>query len=108
MDILKIIIYTTCTGKRPFSDWRDKLDVKARAIVRTRIDRVRVGNFGDCKPIKNGDGIWELRIDYGPGYRVYFGKKGGMIVVLLVGGDKGSQNRAEYQVRSRGGAAGPL
>lgn len=52
-----------------------------------------MGNFGDAKMIKGGEGIWELRIDYGPGYRVYFGKQGATIVILLTGGDKKSQNR---------------
>ena len=93
MNLIKIIIYTTCTGKKPFADWRSKLDLKTRALVRTRIDRVSFGNLGDCKPIKNGDGVWELRINYGPGYRIYFGKEKDAIVVLLVAGDKGSQSR---------------
>ena len=93
MSTLKIAIYTTRTGRKPFSDWRTQLDKTARAIIRTRIDRVSLGNFGDSKPIKNGDGVWELRINFGPGYRIYFGKIGNAIVVLLAGGDKGSQSR---------------
>ena len=59
----------------------------------TRIGRVRLGNFGDCKYIIGSNGIWELRLDYGPGYRVYFGKEGTTIIVLLMGGEKRSQNR---------------
>ena len=93
MSLIKIIVYTTKTGKSPFFDWRDKLDIKTRAIIRTRLDRVALGNFGDSKPIKNGNGICELRIDYGPGYRIYFGTKNMCIIVLLIGGDKSSQNR---------------
>lgn len=93
MSILKIITYTTSTGKEPFTAWLSDLDTKERAIILARITRVRLGNFGDCKPIKDGEGILELRIDYGPGYRVYLGRKGIMLVVLLIGGDKGSQER---------------
>jgi putative addiction module killer protein len=52
-----------------------------------------LGNFGDSKIIKGGDGIWELRINFGPGYRVYFGKKGTTIIILLLGGNKGTQER---------------
>ncbi len=52
-----------------------------------------MGNFGDAKRIKGGEGVLELRISYGPGYRIYFGKDGSTVVVLLIGGDKGSQNR---------------
>ncbi len=69
------------------------MDTKARSIVLTRLRRVALGNFGDCKQLKNATGIWELRIDFGPGYRIYFGKKGNSIIILLLGGDKGSQTR---------------
>lgn len=91
--MIQIIFYTTSTGKKPFIEWQDELDVKAKSVVITRLARVRLGNFGDCKQIKEGDGVWELRIDCGPGYRIYFGKRGTTIVVLLIGGDKGSQSR---------------
>lgn len=93
MSMLKIFNYLTKADRSPFEEWRDELDVKARAIVRTRLDRVRMGNFGDCKMIQGGNGVWELRIDYGPGYRIYFGKIGMEVIILLVGGDKGSQRR---------------
>ncbi len=59
----------------------------------TRLARVRGGNFGDCTQIKGGEGIYELRIDYGAGYRIYYGKSGATVVVLLVGGCKSSQSR---------------
>lgn len=52
-----------------------------------------LGNFGDSKAIKNGNGIRELRVDFGPGYRIYFGMKGPVVVILLLGGDKNSQNK---------------
>ena len=93
MGTIKILIYATSTGNEPYSTWEDDLDTKARAVVKNRLDRIRLSNFGDAKIIKGGEGIWELRIDYGPGYRVYFGKQGTTIVVLLTGGAKGSQSR---------------
>jgi putative addiction module killer protein len=72
-----------------FLEWLAGLkDRRARALVTTRIARVQAGLFGDAKYF---DGIGELRIDYGPGYRVYFTKRGSMIVVLLCGGDKSTQ-----------------
>ena len=93
MRIIKIIIYATESGSEPYSEWQDKLDTETRSIVLNRLKRVRVGNFGDAKRIVDGEGIWELKINYGPGYRIYFGKKGTTIVLLLIGGDKKSQTR---------------
>ncbi len=94
MSTVKIITYCIkATGKEPFLEWLEEQDLKTQSIVYTRLDRVALGNFGDCKRINNGDGIWELRIDYGSGYRIYFGKQGNSVVVLLIGGDKGSQSR---------------
>lgn len=92
MNLLKIIIYSTSRGKKPFTEWLNNLDEFAQSIIETRLDRVSIGNFGDCKQIVNGNGIWELRITYGPGYRVYFGKQGQKVVVLLLGGNKKSQS----------------
>ena len=73
-----------------FEAWLGKLrDRVARAVIARRIDRVASGNFGDVKAV--GEGINELRIDHGPGYRVYFVRRGETVIVLLCGGDKGSQ-----------------
>jgi len=73
-----------------FAKWFDGLkDRRARARIQVRIDRVEMGNFGDVAPV--GDGISELRIFYGPGYRVYFVQRGEVVVVLLSGGNKASQ-----------------
>ncbi len=91
--MIKIFIYTTKAEKEPFFNWQKKLNSNTKAIIRTRLDRVRIGNLGDSKTIKNGGGVCELRINYGPGYRIYFGKKGSMIVILLIGGNKNSQKR---------------
>lgn len=93
MSIIKIVIYTTKSGKAPFKEWLEKLEGNTRAILRTRIDRVSLGNFGDCKVLKDGDGISELRISFGAGYRIYFGRDGRTLVILLIGGDKSSQKR---------------
>ena len=76
----------------PFSDWLHSLrDARAAGIVRARLNRIRLGNFGDCKSV--GGGVGELRIDFGPGYRVYYGREGSFVVILLCGGDKRSQAR---------------
>ncbi|EHK66585.1 type II toxin-antitoxin system RelE/ParE family toxin [Achromobacter arsenitoxydans] len=73
-----------------FDDWFSKLrDIRARARIQIRIDRLEMGNPGDCKAV--GGGIIELRIDYGPGYRVYFTQRGAVLVMLLCGGDKSTQ-----------------
>jgi putative addiction module killer protein len=82
--------YLTEDGKNPFREWlRDMKDIKARALIRVRLNRVRLGNFGDSKSV--GDGVFELRIPYGSGYRVYFGRLSNAIVILLCGGVKGTQ-----------------
>lgn len=78
-------LYVAENGKVPYSLWLHSLkDSRARAMIRVRLNRIRLGNFGDCKPV--GDGVKELRIDYGPGYRVYFGQVDQRIVLLLCGG----------------------
>ncbi|RLA40032.1 MAG: type II toxin-antitoxin system RelE/ParE family toxin [Gammaproteobacteria bacterium] len=73
-----------------FDKWFGSLkDRKVKARIQARIDRVEMGNFGDVSPV--GEGISELRIFYGPGYRVYFVKQNSVVVILLSGGDKSSQ-----------------
>jgi len=73
-----------------FARWLDRLrDIRARARVQARIERLAAGNAGDVRPV--GEGVSELRIDYGPGYRVYFTKRGREVVMLLAGGDKSTQ-----------------
>jgi putative addiction module killer protein len=75
-----------------FDGWLGRLaDARARARIQVRIDRLQLGNFGDAKAV--GDGISELRVDYGPGYRVYFTRRGAQVVLLLCGGDKSTQSR---------------
>ena len=73
-----------------FAQWLGDLrDIQARARVQARIERLSVGNPGDVEPV--GEGVSELRIDYGPGYRVYFKKRGRELIILLAGGDKSTQ-----------------
>lgn len=73
-----------------FAAWLDGLrDIHARARVQTRIERLAAGNPGDVQPV--GEGVSELRINYGPGYRVYFKQRGRELIILLAGGDKSTQ-----------------
>ena len=73
-----------------FAHWLDGLhDIRARARIQVRVERLATGNAGDVRPV--GEGVSEMRIDYGPAYRVYFTKRGREVVVLLAGGDKRTQ-----------------
>lgn len=75
-----------------FATWIDQLrDLKGRACILARIERFAAGNSGDVKPV--GEGVFELRIDFGPGYRVYFTRRGREVVILLAGGDKSTQTK---------------
>jgi putative addiction module killer protein len=75
-----------------FAQWLDTLrDLRARARIQARIERLSAGNPGDVEPV--GEGVSELRVNYGPGYRVYFKQRGPELVILLAGGDKSTQAR---------------
>jgi putative addiction module killer protein len=83
--------YRSAAGGEPFTDWLAGLaDRQARARILARIERLEAGTFGDAKFLR--DGVSELRIDWGPGYRVYFGRDGRAVVVLICGGDKRKQD----------------
>lgn len=109
---IDIELYETAHGTCPYEDWFESLrEERTQVKIATRLDRFKMGNFGNCKPL--GDGVAELRIDYGPGFRVYYSKGRNSIILLLCGGDKGSQDKdiekaKEYlrEYRSRGKAYG--
>ena len=87
-----LIIYQTEDGKEPFIRWRKSLKDKVTvARVDRRLDRVSEGHYGDYKAV--GEGVYELRLFFGPGYRIYFAEDGDQLVLLLCGGDKSSQSR---------------
>ena len=89
---MELRLYQTSAGERPFFDWlRGLTDRQARARIDARLARVLSGNLGDAEPV--GEGVMELRIDWGPGYRVYFARLGQVIVLLLCGGDKRTQQK---------------
>ncbi|NJK75563.1 MAG: type II toxin-antitoxin system RelE/ParE family toxin [Oscillatoriales cyanobacterium RU_3_3] len=84
--------YSTPEGKLPFTEWLDSLrDRNVRVRIKSRLDRVEQGNLGDVKSV--GEGVFELRINYGPGYRIYFGQVGLTIIILLIAGDKSTQEQ---------------
>lgn len=85
-------MYVSAGGGCPFEDWLRRLrDVEGRARIRKRLDRLESGNFGDWREV--GGGVGELRLHVGPGYGIYFGQDGRTLVILLCGGDKGSQKK---------------
>jgi len=87
----EILIYETEDGRAPFSEWMEKQSKQVYGTVMTRLERVEMGNLGDHRGV--GDGVLELRIDVGPGYRVYFGKDGERLVILLIAGTNKTQRR---------------
>ncbi|MBH8571672.1 type II toxin-antitoxin system RelE/ParE family toxin [Nostocaceae cyanobacterium CENA369] len=88
----QIRAYLTVDGKNLFDEWLNSLrDRKAKAKIRAGLDRVEDGNLGDYKSV--GEGVFELRIDYGPGYRIYFAQEETTVILLLCGGDKSTQEQ---------------
>ena len=87
---MELRYYQTLAGKRPFTEWFNTLaDSRARRKVASRLARVASGNLGDAKSV--GGGVLELRIDWGPGYRIYCARLGNHLLLLLCGGDKHTQ-----------------
>jgi putative addiction module killer protein len=88
---MKLIIreYLSADGRSFFREWLDTLDISVRARIQARVLRFETGNLGDHKAV--GGGVWEARLMFGPGYRIYFGKEGYTVILLLLGGDKSSQ-----------------
>ncbi|HBK64665.1 MAG TPA: addiction module killer protein [Cyanobacteria bacterium UBA11166] len=92
MTSIEIKLLETDEGKVPFEDWYNSLKDKVTKVkIRRRLDRIELGNFGDTESL--GEGVYELRIHFGAGYRIYFTRVGNVIVVLLGGGDKSTQKR---------------
>jgi putative addiction module killer protein len=89
--MIEIVEYLDSSEHSPFGEWFDGLDAKAAAKVTTALVRMQQGNAGDIKPV--GSGVSERRIDYGPGYRIYFAKDGEKLVILLAGGSKKGQQK---------------
>ena len=88
--MVEVLHYVSNSGRDMVRQWLDDLhDARAAAGIVMRMDQLAAGNFGDCKPLD--DGVWELRIDHGPGYRVYYAMAGLKCVLLLCGGDKRKQ-----------------
>lgn len=94
-----VIVYANENGKEPFTEWLYQLrDAMIRKRILARVSRLQQGNYGDCEVV--GEGVSELRLFFGPGYRVYFGEHGHNIVVLLSGGDKSSQSKDIQQAKA--------
>lgn len=90
IELFEIEIYQDKLAKQPFIEWLESLkDFKAIAKIQTRIARLRLGNYGDYKSL--GQGLYELRIDEGSGYRVYFAQKSKLVIILLMAGSKKTQ-----------------
>ena len=89
--VLTVLEYLDPAGASPFSVWFRRLDATAAARITTALQRLGLGNFSNVKGV--GSGVFECRIDFGPGYRVYFGKDGATIVILLGGGTKKRQDK---------------
>jgi putative addiction module killer protein len=89
--VYEIAHYLTADGRDLYQAWLERLrDRQAQARVMVRVERLRAGHFGDCKPLRAG--VWELRVDCGPGYRIYYARAGRRLVLLLLGGDKRTQD----------------
>jgi putative addiction module killer protein len=79
-------------GSCPIEDWlKDIRDTQTKQRIQSRLDRIERGNMGDCRFI--GDGVAELKLDFGPGYRIYYAQSGTTLIVLLIGGDKSTQDK---------------
>ena len=88
--MIEVFRYVTESGREPVTEWLQSLqDKRAQAKIRVRLKRLEAGMFGDCEPV--GDGVLELREHLGAGYRVYFGRHGQSVVILLCGGSKKTQ-----------------
>jgi putative addiction module killer protein len=93
--------YLTQDGKAPFREWLTGLrDGRAQAKITKAITQMEAGNFGDHKALTNASGLYERRLDYGPGYRIYYIVEGNTVIVLFVGSDKSDQKRMIKQAKT--------
>jgi len=90
-DPVEFEVYQSQNGRRPYLEWEEGLDRTTRIKIVSHLNRLRMGNFGSSKSLKGG--IYEVKVQFGAGYRVYYGKRGKHLVILLCGGDKGSQKK---------------
>jgi len=106
--VIEVREYVDDSGKSPFADWLDELNAPAAAKVTIAINRISRGNFSNVKSV--GSGVFEYRLNFGPGYRIYFGKNGEQLIILLGGGTKKRQQQdiqtaivlwKEYKQRSK-------
>lgn len=88
--MIEVLEYIRNDGRCPFAEWFERLDHQAAAKVATALERMKAGNFGDHRSV--GSGVWERRINFGPGYRIYFGRDGARLVILFGGGTKSRQS----------------
>jgi putative addiction module killer protein len=111
---VQILEYLDAAGRNPYRNWFESLDAQAAAKVTVALTRIELGNLSNAKGV--GAGVQEFRIDSGPGYRVYFGRDGDRLVILLAGGTKSRQQKdiaraqkrwADYRKRKRAERAGP-
>ena len=110
---MQLVHYVTASGVDVYQEWLDGLrDLRTRVRIARSVDRIRQDNFGDHKFERNG--VWEIRLDFGPGYRIYLAKDGDRLIVLFGGGTKRGQQRdidrakvlhAEYKARKKAAAA---
>src|SRR5205807_1027643 len=96
---MKLLEYLDATGRSPYAAWFNRLDAQAAAKVAVVLIRIGHGNLSNAKGV--GAGVFEYRIDYGPGYRIYFGRDGDEIVILLAGGTKKRQQQDIREARER-------
>ena len=96
---MQVLEYLDATGRSPYRDWFENLDAQAAARVTVAVTRIELGNLSNVKGV--GAGVQEYRIDFGPGYRIYFGRDGERIVILLAGGTKSRQQDDIATARKR-------
>lgn len=96
--IYTIEFYQTKGGKRPLEVWLNSLETTIGARINAKIEAIGLGKFGGCKSL--GKGLWEIKIDLGPGFRIYYAPRGNKIILLLSGGDKSTQSKDLKRART--------